>query len=49
MVEQALMHNYKDMKYYLISFNKNVEKKTLVNQCDSFGRPAIFYSAYLSN
>ena len=48
LIESAITHNYLDMKYYLVSFNRNVDKKALVNQKDSFGRPAIFYSAYFS-
>lgn len=48
LIESAITHNYLNMKYYLVSFMKNVDKKTLVNEKDSYGRPAIFYSSYFS-
>ena len=31
LIKQSIARNYLEMKYYLVSFNKNLDKKTLVN------------------
>ena len=49
MIEYALEpKNFLDMKFYLDSVIRNIDKKDLINQIDSYGRPAIFYSAFNS-
>ncbi len=46
-IEAAIKKSFLEMKYYLMSFQLNCDKKALVNERDTYGRPAIFYSAFL--
>lgn len=49
LIEAAISRDHLDIKYYLQSFMKNIEKKMLVNYKDILGRPAIFYSAFFND
>ena len=48
LIEASIKKNFLDIKYYVASFVKHLDKKSLINSKDPYGRPAIFYSAYFS-